>query len=222
MEPDRLRRALESTLLSPVAGAAEVEALCREAAELGLHGVCVSPCRVGEASRWLAGTGVRVVTVVGFPLGTQTPRCKAAEVDEAVAAGAHEVDAVWNLGWFLEGRYRAVVAELRGLRRAAGDRTLKVILETGHLTPPKLREAAALALGAGADFLKTSTGFGPRGATVEDVRTLRQVAGGRCGVKASGGIRSLEHASDLLAAGADRLGTSSAGTICRQALESGT
>ncbi|RMG94220.1 MAG: deoxyribose-phosphate aldolase [Candidatus Dadabacteria bacterium] len=217
MDREALRSAIESTLLSPVASAAQVEALCREAAEHGWLGVCVSPCRVAEAAGHLRGTGVRVVTVVGFPLGTSSTRAKAGEVEQALRDGAEEVDAVWNVGWFLEGRYRAVAEELRTLRTAAGDRVLKVILETAYLDPPRLKEAGALALGCGADFLKTSTGFGPRGASLDDVRVLRQVARGRCGVKASGGIRTLEQAVALLDAGADRIGTSSAGAIWAEA-----
>ncbi len=209
-------RCIESTLLGAAATALEVEALCREAVQRDFAAVCVSPCRVAEALDHVAGTPVRVVTVAGFPLGSQTVRAKVAEVGEAFEAGAHEVDLVFNLGLFLDGRLTAVSAELREARRAAAG-VLKVILETGALEPAKVREAAALAVGAGADYLKTSTGFGPTGARIPDVRLLRQVAGSRCGVKAAGGIRSYEQAEALLAAGADRIGTSSAGTIWREA-----
>ncbi len=212
-----LARCIESTLLGAAATALEVEALCREAAQRDFAGVCISPCRVAEALAHVAGTPVRVVTVAGFPLGTQTVRAKVAEVGEAFEAGAHEVDLVFNLGLFLDGRLTAVSAELREARRAAAGGVLKVILETGALEPAKVREAAALAVGAGADYLKTSTGFGPTGARIPDVRLLRQVAGRRCGVKAAGGIRSYEQAEALLAAGADRIGTSSAGVIWREA-----
>ena len=209
-------RCIESTLLGAAATALEVEALCREAVQRDFAAVCVSPCRVAEALDHVAGTPVRVVTVAGFPLGSQTVRAKVAEVGEAFEAGAHEVDLVFNLGLFLDGRLTAVAAELREARRAAAG-VLKVILETGALEPAKVREAAALAVGAGADYLKTSTGFGPTGARIPDVRLLRQVAGRRCGVKAAGGIRSYEQAEALLAAGADRIGTSSAGAIWREA-----
>jgi len=209
-------RCIEATLLGAAATALEVEALCREAVQRDFAAVCVSPCRVAEALDHVAGTPVRVVTVAGFPLGSQTVRAKVAEVGEAFEAGAHEVDLVFNLGLFLDGRLTAVSAELREARRAAAG-VLKVILETGALEPAKVREAAALAVGAGADYLKTSTGFGPTGARIPDVRLLRQVAGSRCGVKAAGGIRSYEQAEALLAAGADRIGTSSAGEIWREA-----
>ncbi|MDW7711395.1 MAG: deoxyribose-phosphate aldolase [Deferrisomatales bacterium] len=208
---------IESTLLAPTARAPEVEALCREAVSAGFAGVCVAPCRVAEAAAHLAGTAVRVVGVAGFPLGSQISRVKVAEVEELFLSGAHEVDLVFNLGLFLEGRLSPVSAELRDARRAAANGVLKVILETGALTPSQTREAAALALGAGADYLKTSTGFGPPGARIPDVRLLRQVAGRRCGVKASGGIRTFEQAEALLAAGADRLGASSALALWREA-----
>jgi len=211
--------AIETTLLQATATAEQVVALCREASECGFFAVCVAPCRVAEAVARLAGSPVRVVGVAGFPLGSQTVRAKVAEVAELYELGAHEVDLVFNLGLFLEGRLSPVSAELREARRVAEGKVLKVILETGALTPAQAREAAALALGAGADYLKTSTGFGPAGARIPDVRLLRQVAGRRCGVKAAGGIRTFEQAESLLAAGADRLGTSSAGKIWEVAVK---
>lgn len=219
MTLDDFAQTIESTLLAPKASEAEVETLCQEAAEVGYVAVCVSPCRVQAALGYLAPTPVRVVSVAGFPLGTQTSGIKVAEVAELFDAGVHEVDMVMNLGLFLEGRLTRVSSEIREARKAAGAGILKVILETGSLSPAQAREAAALALGAGADFLKTSTGFGLAGARIPDVRLLRQVAGSRCGVKASGGIRSFDQARALLAAGADRLGTSSAAVIWREATE---
>ncbi len=221
MNWDEIAATIESTLLGATATAADVAALCREAVEAGFHGVCVAPCRVPDAVDAVAGTGVRVVSVAGFPLGTQTTRAKVREVAELFERGAHEVDLVLNLGWFLDGRLTPVSKEVREARAAAGGGVLKVIVETGALTPGQAREAAALALGAGADFLKTSTGFGPAGARILDVRLLRQVAGSRCGVKAAGGIRSYDQVTGLLAAGADRVGTSAAGAIRREALSRG-
>ncbi|NTU59759.1 MAG: deoxyribose-phosphate aldolase [Deltaproteobacteria bacterium] len=217
MTTEEFARTIESTLLAASATEKQVEALCREAVEQRFHGVCVSPCRVKQASFLLRGTPLRVVAVAGFPLGTQTAACKAREVAELVELGAHEVDAVMNVGAFLDGRLSPVAAELREVRRAAEGAVLKVILETGYLTPDQVREAASLAVGAGVDFLKTSTGFGPTGATVPDVRVLRQVAGTRCGVKAAGGIRSFDQARSLLAAGATRLGTSAGAQLAEEA-----
>ncbi|MBI5441449.1 MAG: deoxyribose-phosphate aldolase [Deltaproteobacteria bacterium] len=217
MTPQEFCQTLESTLLVPSARENQVEALCREAAASELFAVCVSPSRVPLALKALAGTAVKVVSVAGFPLGTQTTRAKVAEISELFEVGAHEVDLVMNVGVFLDGRIASISGEIREARRAAGSGVLKVILETGYLTPAQIREAASLALGAGADFLKTSTGFGPEGARIADVRILRQVAGKRCGVKAAGGIRSFEQAQSLLAAGADRLGTSTAGKLLVEA-----
>ncbi len=217
MDLSQFAKTLESTLLSPAASTKAVEALCAEAALNGFLGVCVSPCRAAQAVERLRGSGVKVVSVAGFPLGTQTPRTKAAEVAELVEMGVDEVDVVMNVGWFLERRISAVSEELRLARGACGDRVFKVILETGSLTLRQIAEAGALALGAGADFLKTSTGYGPRGAEVRDVEILRQVAGERCGIKASGGIRSYRQAAELLAAGASRIGTSSAGVLLKEA-----
>ncbi len=208
---------LESTLLSATASEAAVVDLCRGALEGGFAGVCVAPCRASTAVGLLAGSSVAVVSVAGFPLGAQTTRAKVAEVAELAELGVQEIDLVMNLGWFLEGRLTPVSTEIREARRASAGRVLKVILETGALGPAQVRDAAAVALGAGADYLKTSTGFGGPGARVPDVVLLRQVAGSRCRVKASGGIRTFDQARGLLAAGADRLGTSAAAALVKEA-----
>lgn len=217
MTPQEFCRTLESTLLAPTARENQVEALCREAVEGEFLGVCVSPSRAALAVKILAHAPARVISVAGFPLGTQTTRAKVAEVADLFEAGVHEVDLVMNVGVFLDGRIASVSGEIREARRAAGSGVLKVILETCYLTPAQTREAASLALGSGADFLKTSTGFGPEGARIADVRILRQVAGKRCGVKAAGGIRSFEQAQSLIAAGADRIGTSTAAKLAAEA-----
>lgn len=208
---------LESTLLTATAREADVEALCRQAVALGCRGVCVAPCRVRGAAVLLAKTPVRTIGVAGFPLGFQSARTKAAEVAELFELGAQEVDLVMNIGLFLEGRLSPVAGELREARRAAGEGVLKVILETGYLNVDQMKEAASLALGAGADYLKTSTGLGPAGARIPDVRVLRQVAGSRCRIKAAGGVRTFDQARSLLLAGADTLGTSSAAALLAEA-----
>jgi deoxyribose-phosphate aldolase len=217
MKASEIRKTLESTLLAPTAGGAEIEKLCAEAEGLGLYGVCVAPCRVREALGFLKSGKVRVVSVAGFPLGNSTAETKAGEVAELVRIGAHEVDIVANVGLFLEGRVREVAEEFRLARRAGEGRVLKVILETGFLTPSQIRELGGIALGEGADFLKTSTGYGPRGASVEDIRILAGIKGSR-GIKASGGIRTLSQVGELIGAGATRIGTSSAGAIMKEAL----
>jgi deoxyribose-phosphate aldolase len=203
-----LARYIEQTLLRPEATAADVEAHCRRAAAHGLFGVCISPRHVSLARRCLAGTELRVVTVVAFPAGASTSDVKASEARRAVADGADEIDMVMAIGDAVAGDFDAVEADVRAVRDATAGRVLKVILETGYLTDERLDAAARASVNAGADFVKTSTGFGPRGATVADVERLVRAVGGRAGVKASGGIRTREAALELIRAGASRIGTS--------------
>ncbi|TLN19516.1 deoxyribose-phosphate aldolase [bacterium] len=210
---DEMAGKIESTLLRADASRLEVEMLCAEAVRLGLFGVCVAPSRILDAKEHLTGSGVKVVTVIGFPLGNTTSNAKLAEVEDALALGADELDIVMNIGHFLDGRFADVERELQRAKNAVGDKVLKVILETGYLGEGQIIHAGRLALEAGADFLKTSTGFGPRGASVEDVRLLSSVAGEKAGVKASGGIKTMARAIEMIGAGATRIGTSSAGAI---------
>jgi deoxyribose-phosphate aldolase len=206
---------IEHTLLRPEATARDCEQLCREAMNFRFYGVCVPPNRVRLARSLLAGSGVKVVTVAGFPLGFQTVAVKVFEIENALAAGAEEIDAVLNIGALKEARFSFVEAEVRSLMeavRAAGRSgarpLLKIIVETCYLSDTEKTQAARLVLEAGADFVKTSTGFAPGGARVEDVALLREAAGGRLKIKAAGGIRTRAQALALVAAGADRLGTS--------------
>ncbi len=197
---------IEHTLLKPTATPEEIERVVEEALTYHFLGVCIPPSYLAWVrSRW-PHAPFRLVTVVGFPLGYQAPEVKALEAAWAVAQGADEVDMVVHLGRARDLAY--LREEVAQVRRAVPRATLKVILETGYLSPEEIRGMAEAALEGGADFLKTSTGFGPRGATVEDVRLLKAVAGDRAGVKASGGIRTREGALALLEAGASRLGTS--------------
>jgi len=202
-----LARYVEHTLLRADATRDDVERLCREAVGHGLLGVCVSPVHVASARRW-AGGAVRVVTVAGFPLGTSTSATKAEEARRAVLEGADEVDMVMAIGLARGADWAAVRADVVAVRQAVPGAVLKVILETGYFDQASIRLAAGAAIDAGADFLKTSTGFGPRGATVEDVRLLREVAGARAQVKASGGLRTAAQARAMIDAGASRIGTS--------------
>jgi len=172
---------------------------------LGCRAVCVHPCWVAS----LRGAALPIVTVAGFPLGADRAETKARAASLAAEDGASEIDMVLNLGALKSGDLAAAAADVRAVRRALPGRTLKVILETGLLDRAQVEEAARLAVAEGADFLKTSTGFGPRGATVEDVLLLKRF--GR--VKAAGGIRTYEQASALVAAGAERLGASASATI---------
>jgi len=194
-----------------------VRAHCEEALRLGFVGVCVVPARVPEAAAVLRGRPVALVTTAGFPHGTSAPDAKAFEAERAHGRGATDVDFVMHTGAAKDGDWDAVRREFAALRAAAPEAVLKAILETGLLTEDEVRRAAACAVEAGLDFVKTSTGFGPRGATVEDVRLLRAAVGDRCRVKASGGIRTREQALALVAAGADRIGTSCGPALVRGA-----
>jgi deoxyribose-phosphate aldolase len=181
---------------------------CAEARTHALLGVCVNPVHVAKVAQLVAGTDLLVVTVVGFPLGASVPAVKAFECARAVADGAHEIDMVVNIGALKAADRYAVREDIRAVVDAAGERLVKVILETSLLDDGEKRLGCALAEEAGAAFVKTSTGFAGGGATSHDVALLRAAVGDRLGVKASGGIRELALARELLAAGADRLGTS--------------
>lgn len=203
-----LARRVDHTLLKPGAGSGEYRTLCAEAREWGTASVCVPSCRVALAREALEGSGVAVCTVAGFPFGYASSRAKAEETRQALAEGAAEVDMVISLGLAREGDWAGVWHDIREVREAAGTAVLKVILEASELDGDQLALAAWAACLAGADFLKTSTGFASGGARVEDVRLLRAIAGDRVGVKASGGIRNAADAHMYIQAGADRLGTS--------------
>ncbi len=204
-----LAQLIDHTLLRPEAGEADIRRLCAEARACGFHSVCVNPVHAGLAVRELSGTTISVCAVVGFPFGATPSAIKAAEAEAALAEGARELDMVIDLGALKDGRFARVSADIAFVRRVARGALLKVILETGLLTDEEKSIACELAIGAGADFVKTSTGFIAGGATVADVRLLRRVVGPDFGVKASGGIRSRADALALIAAGANRLGTSS-------------
>ncbi len=210
---------IDHTLLAPTALPAQVERLCAEAVEYGFHGVCVNSCYVPLCRRRLEGSSVKVCTVVGFPLGGALREAKAAEAAAAVNLGADELDMVMNLGWFKSGADELVVSDIRRVLDAAQQRPVKVIIETCLLTDEEKERATQLVVNAGAAFVKTSTGFSSGGATVADVTLLARVAGGRIGVKASGGIRSYSAARAMIEAGAARLGTSSGVAIATEEKE---
>ena len=223
--PRPLATYIDHTLLKPEATEAAVVRLAEEAAAAGFAAACVPPCHVAAVARVLAGTQVAPCTVIAFPLGYTNPEGRIAESLRALEDGATELDTVVNLSLIKSGEDGRAGADLalwvEQVRRHHPDAVLKVILETGLLTAAETERAARVAVLAGADFLKTSTGFGPGGATVEDVRLLARVAAGRARVKASGGIRTLEAAMALVLAGADRLGTSSGMALVAAAAEAG-
>jgi deoxyribose-phosphate aldolase len=210
--PQELARLIDHTLLAPGAGPRELARLCDEARAHGFGAVCVRPEHVATARGRLAGALVLVASVVDFPRGEGTLAARVAEVEALARAGAQEIDAVAPLPAVREGRWEAVLLDLRALVRAS-PLPLKVILETGALSRDSIVAAASVAAAAGAAYLKTSTGFGPGGATVEHVALLREVAGERLGVKASGGIRTAAQAMAMVRAGASRLGCSASVAI---------
>lgn len=204
---------IDATLLTPGATRVEITRLCADAREAGFVACCVSPIHVTQAVRELSGSRVVVATVIGFPSGAHDPWVKAYEASRAVEQGAKELDMVLALGLLRSGEDGLLASEISGVVRAARGRAVKVILETAALTLEEKVRAVRICREAGASFVKTSTGFGPGGATVEDVALLRSEAGETMGVKASGGIRSAAVALRMISAGADRIGTSSGRAI---------
>ncbi|MBS3973920.1 MAG: deoxyribose-phosphate aldolase [Actinobacteria bacterium] len=215
---EALTSAIDQTLLRPVDGLAFGTSWLERNAEMGFAALCVPPFLVPAAARILSGSATQVCSVCAFPLGYALQATKAEEARQLVLAGATEVDVVINLGALIEGDDDYVLTDLRSVveavASASGDSAIvKVILETGYLTAEQIVRGSRLTVEAGAHFVKTSTGFGPRGASVDDVRTMREAVGEHVGVKASGGIRDLETALEMLEAGANRLGTSSGDAI---------
>lgn len=198
----------DHTLLKPEATLPEIQKLCEEAAKYNFASVCVNPNYVAAAKEFLKGTDVDVCTVIGFPLGANTPAVKAFEAMEAVKQGATEIDMVIAVGQLKNKENDYVQAEIELVKKACGNNTLKVIIETCLLTDEEKVRACELCVAAGADFVKTSTGFGSKGATVEDVALMKKTVAGRAKVKAAGGIRDAVTAKAMIAAGADRIGAS--------------
>ncbi len=213
---DGLASLIDHTLLKPDATREEVDQLCREAAQFCFASVCVNPNWVALCREILRNTGVKVCTVIGFPLGAHLPDVKAYETRRAIEQGAEEVDMVINIGALKSRDYALVEQDIHGVVTASGGRALvKVILETALLTRDEKVMGSTLSKAAGADFVKTSTGFGGGGATVEDVQLMRDTVGPEMGVKASGGVRTKEDAEKMVAAGATRLGASAGVKIVR-------
>ncbi|MEW4287475.1 deoxyribose-phosphate aldolase [Rossellomorea marisflavi] len=201
---------IDHTLLKPEATKEQVEILCQEAKEYTFASVCVNPTWVSYAHELLEGTQVKVCTVIGFPLGASTPEVKAYETKDAIANGATEVDMVINIGALKSGDDALVKRDMEAVVAASKGKALsKVIIETCLLTDEEKVKACKLAVEAGADYVKTSTGFSTGGATVADITLMRETVGPDIGVKASGGVRSLEDAQNMIEAGATRLGASS-------------
>ena len=210
---------IDHTLLAPDAAEGDVVRLCSEARQYGFWSVCVHPCRVAAAVWELGGTDTKVCTVIGFPHGANTAPVKCVEAQQALKLGADELDLVVNVGALRSGRLDSVYSEIRSvadLTRLAGAK-LKVILEMACLDESQKAQGAVLARLAGADFVKTSTGFGPGGASPEDVALLHRLVGGEMGIKAAGGIRTYARLEEMMRAGATRIGASTGVRILKQA-----
>lgn len=214
---DQIAAAIDHAILKPDFTRAAVDAELDIAAQWGVFSVCVRPSDIPHAVERLAGTGVAVGTVIGFPHGTTSSAAKAAEVRQALVDGASELDMVLNIGWLLSGMDAEVEADIRAVVDAADGHIVKVIFETSYLDDDAIVRACRAAEAAGADFVKTSTGFAGGGATVEHIRLMRANVGEQVQVKASGGVRSLDTAVAMLDAGATRLGTSASATILAEA-----
>lgn len=200
---------IDHTLLKPTATASDIITLCQEAERYQFFGVCTSSKFVRLAAEELVDSKVRVVNVIGFPHGNQAKKVKQSEAEYCLSEGADELDMVMDLGALKSGDVESVVRDIKTLKEICGNNILKVILEIGYLSPDEILLASTLALDGGADYIKTSTGFGPGGATFEAVKIMKEVAGNAMKVKASGGIRDAATATRYIALGVNRIGTSS-------------
>lgn len=199
---------IDHTLLKPNATKSQIVKLCEEAKEYDFASVCVNPCWISTAKEILNGTDVKTCVVIGFPLGAMTTAAKVFEAKNAIEEGADEVDMVINVGMLKDGNDEYVTEEIRQIKEAVGNNILKVIIETCLLTDEEKVRACIDAKNAGADFVKTSTGFSTAGATVADVKLMKETVGDACKVKAAGGVRTPEDLEAMVAAGAERIGTS--------------
>jgi len=218
--PVAIASLIDHTLLKATASQIDVSSICVEAIKYGFASVCINPLHVELTAELLKGTAVKTCTVIGFPLGATTTKDKVQEAKRALKNGAQEIDMVINIGALKAGYPNVVYEDIEAVVHAAHKRKAicKVIIETCYLTDKEKITACELAVRAGADFVKTSTGFGGGGATVEDVALMRKTVGDKAGVKASGGVRSLADAQAMVAAGANRIGASSGVQIMQEAL----
>lgn len=211
----KLNKYIDHTILKPETTKEQVAQILAEAKEYDFASVCVNPTWVAYAAQELKDSDVKVCTVIGFPLGANTPAVKAFETKDAIENGADEIDMVINIGALKSKNYDLVLEDIQAVVAASGDKLVKVIIETCLLTEEEKVKACQLSKEAGADFVKTSTGFSTGGATVEDVALMRKTVGPDMGVKASGGARSYEDAIAFIEAGATRIGASSGVAIMK-------
>jgi deoxyribose-phosphate aldolase len=214
-----IAKMIDHTLLRPEATPGDIERLCSEAIQYGFHSVCIQPFWVPLAAASLAGAEVKVATVIGFPLGATFSRVKVFEAMEAMVHGCQELDVVMNLGLAKAGRWGDVEKDLSNIISTTGGAVHKVIIETCYLDRAQKIRASELVRDVGAQFIKTSTGFGTGGATAEDIELIRSVVGGSCGIKASGGVKTLAQVREFISAGATRIGTSSGVVLMEEGMK---
>ena len=204
-----LENYIDHTLLKPTATDQDIINLCKEAKEFHFFGVCVNGCHVSIVKNELQEAPISIVAVIGFPLGAMSTSSKICEAQDCISNGANEVDMVLNIGWLKSKKYKLVLKEIAEIKEAIGSSILKVIIETCYLTEEEKLKACELIIKGKADYVKTSTGFGPDGATYDDVALLKKNVGNRIKIKASGGIKNTEMALKYIDLGASRIGTSS-------------
>lgn len=217
--PINLAEYIDHTLLKPSATIEDIEKLCQEAIQYKFKAVCVSPSFISQAKEYLIDTNIIVVAVIGFPLGISQTATKAFEAKEAISAGADEIDMVINIGALKEKRYQLVYDDIAAVVSESKPHPVKVIIETCYLSENEKIIACAIASVAKASFVKTSTGFGDKGAVVEDIKLMKAVLPNNVKIKASGGIKTYEEAISMIEAGADRIGLSSSVNIIKKSLE---
>ena len=207
---------IDHTVLKADTPLETVKKICDEAMEYGFASVCINPCHVAYCADYLKDSDVNVCTVIGFPLGANTSAVKAFETKDAIANGADEIDMVMNIGALKDKNYDLVRDDVKAVVKAANGTLVKVILETCLLTEDEIKKACELCVEAKADYVKTSTGFSTRGATIEDVRIMKEAVHGKAKVKAAGGVRTPEDMVKIVAAGADRIGTSAGCSLVKK------
>lgn len=200
---------IDHTLLAANTTQKEIEKLCAEAEKYRFYAVCVNSSYVEIARESLKTSAVKLAATIGFPLGASSTRSKITEAETAIIHGADEIDMVMNVGFFRDQKYKFVQAEIEKIKKIMGSKILKVIIETCYLSDKEIGIASELVMNAGADFVKTSTGFGSRGASLSDVKIMKQAVGDKVKIKASGGIRDAETAREYISLGVERIGTSS-------------
>ncbi len=204
-----LNKYIDHTQLKAFATSEDIKKLCEEAIKYDFYAVCVNGCHVENVKNNLSKSDVKIAAVIGFPLGAMSTAAKIFEAEQAIKDGADEIDMVINIGWLKEGKLKKVEEDIAKIKKAIGNKILKVIIETCYLTEEEKKTACKLALAAKADFVKTSTGFGTGGATIEDVKLMKKAVGNQLQIKASGGIRDAETAKKYIKNGTNRIGTSS-------------